>query len=149
LSLQKILIAFDGSENSQKALEYALDLAEKYSASLQILNVLQIPASYPNPDQPISNQEQVSTFIKDLRKSHEETLSNAAKIATTLKPNLNISTTLKEGDPSTLILNTASEGSFDLIVLGHRGYSRIKELLLGSTTERVAHLAKCAVLIIK
>ena len=142
-------MAFDGSEDSQKALDYSLGLAEKYSATVLILNVFQIPTAYPYPGQQISYQENVSAFIADLRKSHEAILSKAASAAKILKPNLKIATALKEGDISSQIISTAAEESFDLIVLGHRGWSRVRELFLGSITERVAHLAQCAVLIIK
>jgi nucleotide-binding universal stress UspA family protein len=91
----------------------------------------------------------MATFIKDLRRVHEAVLSKAAERATKLNPALKITAELKEGDAPSQIVETAANGQFDLIVIGHRGDSKIKELFLGSTSERVAHRARCAVLITK
>jgi nucleotide-binding universal stress UspA family protein len=56
---------------------------------------------------------------------------------------------LKEGDPALEIVNTAKEGGFDVIVVGHRGLSKMKELFLGSISEKVAHLTPCPVIIVR
>ena len=160
--ITKILVGVDGSENSKKALDYALEIAEKFSASVLILNVFQPPpefgyqlnmfqqpsaAGYP-PGQ-IDYPSNMVSFIKDLRKMHEEVLSGAVERATNLKPALKIAAELKEGDAASQLVEAAANGQFDLVVIGHRGDSQIKELFLGSTSERVAHQAKCAVLITK
>jgi nucleotide-binding universal stress UspA family protein len=155
-------VGVDGSENSEKALDYALEIADKFSASVHILNVFQPPPEFGyqlnmfqqspasgNPQEPVGYQSSIGSFIKDLRVMHEGVLSKAVDRATKLKPVLKITGELKEGDAPSQIVETAANGQFDLIVIGHRGDSRIKELFLGSTSERVAHLARCAVLIIK
>ena len=160
--ITKILVGVDGSENSEKALTYALEIAEKFSASVLILNVFQPP---PEVEYQIGMFQQSSTsgysgeqmgyqsnmgsFIKDLRKIHEAVLNGASERAVKLKPALKITSELKEGDASSQIVETAANGQFDLIVLGHRGNSKIEELFLGSTSERVVHQAKCPVLISK
>ena len=160
--ITKILVGVDGSENSEKALDYALEIAEKFSASILILNVFQPPpefgyqskmlSQFPasgNPQDTIGDQPNMSAFIKDLQKVHEAVLSNAAERAIKLKPMLKIFTQLKEGNTPSQIIETAANGGFDLIVIGHIGDSPIKEFLLGSTSERVVHQAKCPVLISK
>ncbi len=162
LLITKILVGVDGSKNAEKALDYALEIAEKFSASILILNVFQpppesgyqanmvsqVPASL-YPQDTISNQLNMSAFIKDLRKMHETVLSKAAERAIRLKPLLKITTELKEGNTPSQIIETAANGGFDLIVVGHLGESGIKEFLLGSTSERIVHQARCAVLIVK
>ena len=143
-------------------MDYALEIADKFSASILILNVFQPPPEFGYqtnmfsqspasgfPQDTIGDQSNMSAFIKDLRKVHEAVLSNAIERATKLKPTLKITAELKEGDVSSQIVETAANGEFDLIVIGHRGYSKIKELFLGSTSERVAHEAKCPVLVTK
>ena len=160
--IAKILVGVDGSKTSEKALDYALEIAEKFSASILILNVFQPPPEYgyqPNlflqsltsgyPQESIGNQSNITSFIKDLRKVHKEILSKAAKRAIKLKPALKITTELKEGNTPSQIIEAATRGKFDLIVVGHGEDSKIEEFFLGSTSERVAHQAKCAVLIIK
>jgi nucleotide-binding universal stress UspA family protein len=158
----KILVGVDGSENSEKALDCALEIADKFSASVLILNVFQPPQefryqlnTYQQPpasgyyEKSSEYQPNIASLIKDLRNVHEAILSKATERATKLKPNLKITFELKEGDASSQIVETATNGEFDLIVIGHRGDSEIKELFLGSTSERVAHRAECAVLIAK
>ncbi len=160
--ITKILVGVDGSENSEKALDCALEIADKFSASVLILNVFQPPPEFgyqinplqqsPSsayPQRQIGYQPNTASVIDDLRKTHEAILSKATERATKLKPALKITAELKEGYPPTQIVETATNGEFDLIVLGHRGDSQIKELFLGSTSESVVHQARCPVLIAK
>lgn len=138
----------DGSECANRALDFALDLAEKYSAPIQIVNVLKPPV-YGSPDDPLTVSPGMVAFNKDIRKAHEEILSKAAKRAASFKPGVKVSTELREGNPANQIVAAANEGSFDMVVLGHGGEGRFRELFLGGTSERVAHSARCAVLIVK
>jgi nucleotide-binding universal stress UspA family protein len=155
------MVGVDGSENSEKALNYALEIADKFSASVLILNVFQPPPEVeyqPNifqqtpasgyPEEQIG-QSNAAFFIRDLRTVHEAILSRLTERATKMKPALKITAELKEGDAASQIVEAAANGQFDLIVIGHRGNSKITELFLGSTSERVAHQAKCPVLITK
>lgn len=154
-------MGIDGSEKAQNTLDYALEIAEKFSASIHILNVFELPPEYSNQPGMFQatasgiSQDQIGysanliSFRKELRVIHEAILSRAADRATKLKPNLKITAELKEGDSPSQIVETAANGQFDLIVIGHRGDSKFNELFLGSTTERVAHRAKCSVLIVK
>jgi nucleotide-binding universal stress UspA family protein len=160
--ITKILVGVDGSKNSEKALNYGLEIAEKFSASVHLLNVFRPPQEFgyqPNlpqqfqgsvyPQDQIGNLSNMTTIIKDLRKVHEVILSKATENAYKLKPAIKITAELKEGDEASQIVETAANGQFDLIVIGHRGDSKINEIFLGSTSQKVAHQAKCAVLIIK
>jgi nucleotide-binding universal stress UspA family protein len=147
--IKKMLVAVDGSSNSDRALDYALNLAEKCGASVLILNVFQLPAFYESPEEPPVYSASRADYIKDLQKMHEKTLARVATKARTLKPSLEIAAEMREGEPSAQIVGAAKEGGFDLIVVGHKGWSRMRELFLGGTSERVAHLAECAVLIVK
>ena len=143
-------------------MDYALEIANVFSASVLILNVFQPPAeisyqpimaSLPMtsdyPQNQIFDQSKIAAIIKDLRKVHETILSEAAKRATTQNPMLKVTTELKEGNTASQIIETATEGKFDLIVVGHVGESEIKEFLLGSTSEKVVHQARCTVTVVK
>ncbi|MEM3623388.1 MAG: universal stress protein [Candidatus Bathyarchaeia archaeon] len=146
--IKKILVAIDGSEHADKALDFALDLAEKYSATVTIINVFQAPmVGYLG--EPFAYPIAYADFIKEVKAAHEKILSKALKRAKELKPNLKISTVLKEGRPADSIVETAKEGNFDFIIMGHRGLGKIKEFFLGSVSDRVADEAHCPVLIVK
>jgi nucleotide-binding universal stress UspA family protein len=146
--IEKILVAIDGSEHADKALDFALDLAEKYSATVTIINVFQVPMpGYLG--EPFAYPLALADFTKEVKAVHEKILSKALKRAKELKPNLKISTMLKEGRPADEIVETVKEGNFDLIIMGHRGLGKVKEFFLGSVSDRVADEAHCLVLIVK
>jgi nucleotide-binding universal stress UspA family protein len=90
-----------------------------------------------------------AAFAKDLRAIQNEVMSKSVDHARTVKPNLPVSSMLKEGDAALEIVNAAKDGGYDVIVVGHRGSSKMKERLLGSISEKVAHNAPCPVVIVK
>lgn len=152
--IKKILVALDGSKPANKALNFALGLAETYSAELVLLNVYEpvtpffyFPSEVGTP--PVATPVVTVEVSKELRAQHEKVLSEALKKANRDKPNLKVSTMLSEGRPSDKIIEAANEGKFDLIVMGSRGIGGIKEIFLGSVSDRVADEAKCSVLIVK
>jgi nucleotide-binding universal stress UspA family protein len=156
--IKKILVALDGSEQANKALDFALGLAETYSAELMLLNVYQPVAPFfyfpseigaPPMAPPMATPIATAEFLKELKAQHEKVLSEALKKANRDNPNLKVTTMLSEGRPSNKIIEVANEGKFDLIVMGSRGMGRIKEIFLGSVSDRVADEAKCSVLIVK
>ena len=67
----------------------------------------------------------------------------------TAKPNVAVSSKLREGDPALEIVAEAKEAGFDVVVVGHRGLSRVREIFLGNISEKVAHLAPCSVVIVR
>jgi nucleotide-binding universal stress UspA family protein len=154
--IKKILVAVDGSELANKALDFALGLAEKYSAELMLLNVYQpitplfhFPTTSVLGSPPIVTPIAMAAFSKELKAQHGKVLSEALKKANKDKTKLKITTMLSEGRPSDKIIEAADEGKFDLIVMGSRGIGGIKEIFLGSVSDRVADEATCSVLIVK
>lgn len=153
--IKKILVAIDGSEHADKALDFALDLADRSAAEIVILNVFQEPVIV-YPSEPFTypiifpSPYPVNTDLtKDVKKAHGKILAEALRKARAAKPHLKISTKLEEGRPSDEIVATAREGGFDIIVMGHRGLGKVKEFFLGSVCDRVADEAYCPVLIVK
>lgn len=145
-----VLIAVDGSENSNRALDFGLDLAEKYGAAARVLNVSESPAMGAIPlESTTISWETMAMFAKDLQRFHEEILSKAVDHAKEVKPNVMISSRLREGDPALEIVAEAKDEGFDIIVVGHSGLGRVKELFLGNISEKVAHLAPCPVVIVR
>lgn len=145
-----MLVAIDGSEAAAKALDYALNLAEKCGAEVQIVSVV-LPVDDILPR--FTSMKPSSTFytplINEMEKRLKTVLSEALKRAQEKKSKLKISVRLLKGRPADKIVQTAKEGNFDIIVLGSRGLSGVKELVLGSVSDRVADFATCPVLIVK
>ena len=145
--IKKILVALDGSKSANCALDLALDVAEKYSVSILLVSVFNPYLQRLRPS--YLTMEDIQPCLEKQKDHHKEILSEALKKANRLKPNINISTELKEGRPVDKIIETAKEGNVDLIVMGSRGLGGITQLLLGSVSDRVADHAPCAVLIVK
>ncbi len=70
-------------------------------------------------------------FVKDLRNTHYDLLRRAAERAAKLKPNLKVSLELQESNHPEQIVTTTAEGGFDIVVVGHGGEDRIRELFSG------------------
>jgi nucleotide-binding universal stress UspA family protein len=127
--LSKILVAVDGSEIAEKALEYVVQLAKKQKAKVTLLNVGEAKIFGLKPEV--------------ARKIGESILSDAVAKAKGLKLN----TQLEFGNPAETIIEITEKGNYDLIVVGSRGLSNVKRFFLGSVSDNVSHHAKCSVLI--
>lgn len=135
--VKKILVAFDGSEQAKRALNLALEIADKFSANAVLLGVVDY--------MPIIDDE----YVNNLKKRYEEIISEAVKNAKNAKPNLQVTEKLTEGRPADKILETAKDGEFDMIVMGSRGIGGINQFIRGSVSKKVADEAPCPVVIVK
>ncbi|MGE5556189.1 MAG: universal stress protein [Methanocella sp.] len=141
--VSNVLVAVDGSENSNRGLDFALEFAEKYGANLTIINVTESSAAAAYAG------DGMVSIARDLRKFHEEILNKALERAKTTHPAVSVSTSLREGDASNEIVNVANEGNFDVVILGHRGLGKVKGMLLGSISEKVTRSLACTVILVR
>ena len=147
---KKILVPIDGSEQSYRALNFAMDLAKKYSAKVTLINVAQPNVIIPvYSTQPTLAPIPTITFDENIENTHKKILSNAFDEAKKIDSEIKISKRLINGRPADKIIDVAKEDGFDLIVIGSRGLGGLKEFLLGSVSNRVADHAHCPVLIVK
>jgi nucleotide-binding universal stress UspA family protein len=135
--LSKILVGIDGSEYSDKAFEYAIFLASRCESNLLIVNVLE---EYGNVGYSISKglEQQSKELLEMYRQKAEK--SNLQSLSTIQ---------LRGISAAGQILGLADSKGVDTIVIGSRGPHEIKEFLLGSTTYKIVHNAKCTVVIAK
>ena len=136
------MVAIDGSEHSLKAAGYALDVAKSFNAQLFAVTVTYIPESYHLKQEDILDK---SSEMAD-SKAWLEKFSQAAKTA-----NIELKTELINSHRPVdyVILEYAEENNIDLIVVGTRGRSGFKRLLLGSIASSVVTYAHCPVMIVK
>lgn len=134
--IRKILVAVDGSVTSSSAAENAIDLAEKFGADLTALYI--VP-----PNIRISE-------IFDLAKQNGQKIVDEVKNAESAKK-LNVQTEVlwDVGSVTKAIVEYAEENNVNLIVLGTRGISGIKQMLLGSTASGVVTYSHCPVIVVK
>lgn len=145
--VEKILVALDGSKASNNALNFALQLAEMSSASLELLTVVP-PVFLPSYSIYVLKSDALTACAKELETSFRGVLSKAQEDVRKRKQSFKISTRFEKGEPSEKIVEVAEAGGFDLIVMGSRGIGgRISAL--GSVSSRVVDKSSCPVLIVK
>ncbi len=141
---KKILCAIDGSETSLKALKHAADLSSKYDAELLLLSVvnqLSFPFAAEYGLWAKENHEAVTRMIL-------ESLNRSMTVIRLQKPELKVDAEIKEGRPASIIVETAREGNFDLLVIGRNGYGLVERLVMGSVSSEVINTCTKPVLIV-
>ncbi len=139
----KILVPFDGSEHSLKAVDYAIKLGELDGSQIEVL--------YVSP--PVEHYMWDSKELTD--SLEKEALNKAEEVITTAKEkfngtNVKYITAIKNGeDVAEVIIDEVEKSGTKIIVIGSRGLSAPMGLLLGSVSQKVVNHASCPVLIVK
>jgi nucleotide-binding universal stress UspA family protein len=137
----KILLAYDGSEGANRALETGLSLAKLHGAQLWALAVEE---SLPRFSGTIDEVQEEKAFANQY---YGQVLAEAQAKAAEMGEELQ--TILRPGHPAQTIVGVAKEGNFDLILVGHSGLSGVWAAFLGTTAEKVSRHAPCSVLIVR
>lgn len=139
---QKIVVAVDGSEISQKAFEVALSEAKMWNAALHLIYVVETSRF---SSLPMDNTMEViySLLEKEGQEIFETSTARAAA------EGISLVTHLKDGHAGTEIIALAEELQADLIVIGSRGKSGIDRLLLGSVSTHVVQDSKCTTMVVR
>jgi nucleotide-binding universal stress UspA family protein len=175
--LRTILVATDGSRHAQKALSLASSLAEKYGAQLILAHILLTDAR-PETLRKLANRRHLSVKQRDLLDNYdagfrlEAAASKVIGFLTVPPPRelveaisrqimdrarkfvakrgvKKIVPVMVEGDPAEAILDLAARHKASMIVMGSRGLSDVKGLLLGSTSHKVNAQAGCTCVSVK
>lgn len=138
---QRILVGCDFSDDSDRALEFGLSMAQEFEARVHLVHVVE-PSAYhefkhlpTGPDDPLQ---------KDLYDAIRERLDSLVP-----EDALNwctVKSSVLVGKPYAELVRYAEINDIDLICLGMRGHGMVEELLIGSTTDRVIRRAPCPVL---
>lgn len=138
---KKMLIAYDGSQSSKKALLKAKDyLMKNPHTEFEVISVWDVPI----------RQYEVSMYddiIKVYKNSAQTIVEEAEGEMTKLNNKQQYS--VLQGHPSTTIIDYAKDYDFDLIVIGSRGLGGIQKFFLGSVSYHVVQKAHCSVLVVK
>jgi nucleotide-binding universal stress UspA family protein len=137
--ISKLLVAYDASEQSEKAYDLALDMAAKYSARIIVLSV----ARPPEPPVAVET-EAVLENATEYYEAHFKRLKEKAA-SCGLEPRFEV----RVGHPAEQIVHLADQEAVDMIVMGHRGGSFLQRWLLGSVAKRVLSYAPCTVVIVR
>jgi nucleotide-binding universal stress UspA family protein len=152
----RILVPLDGSEHSIRALEKAIQIARRFSSTITLIHtytvsvqpiILPEPTTMSSPGIPVLTGAEISRIAEAAREAGNRILKDGEERANAEK--VPVERTLLEGHAVQEIVRVAKEGNFDLIVIGARGISHIREMFLGSVTDGVIHHAACPVLVVK
>lgn len=153
---EKILVPLDGSEHSLRALQIAVQIAKRFNGKITLIHAYSVgvrpivmaePATLSPQTIPIMAPEDFSKVVEATRKTGTAILADGeGKVKAEGVP---VETLLKEGHSVQEILRTARDGNFDLIVMGARGISKIREVFLGSVSDGIIRNAPCPVLVTK
>jgi len=142
LPFKRILCPVDFSDSSRSALDVALSLARESDADLTILHVLEWPDALP-PNPPVPTLEYRDAAERGVRTMLAELVPDADRQR--CHPTIRIG----EGKAYREILQVATDGPADLIVMGVHGRNPLDLMLFGSTTNQVVRRATCPVLTLK
>lgn len=146
--IKKILVAVDGSEPSSEASIQAIDLAKKYEATLIAIHV--IDPRYSHLETALSPRpgriKEILTFAKEKASQHLYKVKQNA-----IENNVRVKIDVIVGKSSVVkaIIEYAEKNKINMIVIGNRGISGFKRMLLGSVASGVVTYASCPVLVVK
>ncbi len=139
---RNILVAVDGSPDSGRALEQAIDLAECAAARLTIFSAVPMPPpfAYASPG---------AAALADLQeKARQETEAIVHDARERVPQSVSVTTVLKDEAVKPALIEQIDAGRHDLVVMGSRGRGAVRSVLLGSVSHHVLHHTRAPVLIV-
>ena len=141
--ISTVITGIDGSEGSRRAAEHAAAIARNYGAKLKLVTVVRTPEGWWGIGGAPPSPEALSTALvegqQQILREFEEHLD---------LDGIDYETVEELGDPVTRLLAVCEASSADLLVIGRRGAGLAERVILGSTADRLTHLASCPVLVV-
>ena len=148
IKMKKMLLAYDGSEASKKAIDMILKCSNS-DDEITLLTVVPAELSESSFTKMLLPTIDLSKIVKSgsFKDKARETLS---KIVNDIKEKVSkVNVIVEDGDPADEILITAKKAQSDIIVLGYKGYGKEGRFLLGSVTDKVVRHASVSVLVVR
>ncbi|MFA9423044.1 MAG: universal stress protein [Sedimentibacter sp.] len=144
--MNKILVPIDGSTASLKAAEKAIELAKLFNSEVTFVHVVYVPNTVGSIKYGIYMEFEYKEIEEKMEETGKKFLD--AIVEDIDCSDVNCTKRVVMGQPYEEILQIAQEGNFDLIVMGRRGFSKIKRFFVGSVTQRVISDSPCPVYIV-
>ena len=141
IEYRNIVVATDFSENSDTAFVAAVELAKRYGAKLQIVHAFAYPAAL------VSQYGTTAEHLDSARSEAKRMLQVAAEKAEA--DGVEVERHFEVSPAAIAIVEVAADTKADLIVVGTRGNTGLKHVVLGSVAERTVRTAPCSVLTVK
>jgi universal stress protein A len=141
--VQHVLVPIDFSATADRALAYAIALAQQLQARLTLLHVLHLPPlamGDMDTGMPVSALDALETEAQQLLQASLERVQHTGLQGDSL---------LVQGAPTQTIVETAGEQGVDLIIMGTHGRTGLAHVFLGSVAEHVVRQGPCPVLVVR
>ncbi len=135
---ERILVAVDGSSKSSKTVLAAIDLAQKYEATVTVLHVREFE-KYEGSDVDLGPPQEAQSIVDEVVERFTEAGVRSAGEIRRVTP----------GATPDEIVRAAAHANSDLIVMGTRGMSELRSIVLGGVANKVVHQAHCPVLLVR
>jgi nucleotide-binding universal stress UspA family protein len=136
--LKTVLVAFDGSDQSRKAFDFALEVAARFEAKMVVVGVIRLP-------EPAISVE-IDAMLDRGKEHFAEEFQRLGERARHLGVGIDLRVVV--GHPAEQIVREAEDVHADLIVMGRRGMTRATRWILGSVSQRVMAYAHCPVTVV-
>mgnify|MGYP002614680439 CR=1 FL=1 len=134
MEIRKIMVPLDGSEESDRAFVFALDMAGRYHSSLLLVHVVDM-------------NEKMSGYVP--AELMEEGYKLIGRYARKVPPAVPLKTLVRIGAPPQTLFSVWKEKKADLIVMGSRGRGSVESIVMGSVSQYILHHVTAAVTIVR
>ena len=146
--MKKMLVAYDGSDASIKAVDMVLKCAKKEDEII-LLTVVPAELAESSFTKMLLPTIDLSSLVKS-GSFKEKAMESLKKIVNKIQPSVHkVNIVVEAGDPADEILITAKKYESDIIVIGYKGYGKEGRFLLGSVTDKVVRHASKSVLVVR
>lgn len=139
MSVHTIVVGVDGSENSDRAVRFAADLAQQLGARVVAVHAFDPLGQLGKVEPPVDFAQLAAEAKARLSTEWCRALHDAG---------VQCDTIVVENTPVSALVDAAQEHGADLVVVGARGYSPVRQLVLGSTSLKLPHATKRPVTIV-
>ena len=138
---KKILVGYDGSEGAKKALRTGVNIAKHYGAELHSISVEEdLPHYAATVGEVLEAKSEKNGYFTKLNQEAKEMGA---------KEGVALHTKVLAGHEVETIVDYARDHHFDLVVIGFMGHSKIYDRVWGSTSQNIARLVPCTVMVVK
>lgn len=146
--MKKLIVAYDGSDASKKAIETVLKCSNKQD-EITLLTVVPAELAESSFTKMLLPTIDLSSIVKS-GSFKEKAMESLNKVSKQIENNVSkVNTIVESGDPADEILITAKKVDADIIVIGYKGYGKEGRFLLGSVTDKVVRHASMSVLVVR
>ena len=144
--MKSLMVATDGSENADLAVEFAGKLASRLGSDLKIVNIVGEHDRAPKQLTELARQERRSEEAFLIELSDQILKASERKVQSLGVPSVQLES--QKGDPAKWIIEIARRDNVDAIIMGKRGLGQLSGLILGSVSQKVVTLAPMTVMVV-